>query len=97
MIEESNDGFIDMTIPIRISEDVSIDCEVLTVFPIDERQYIALLPNTKEENIWFYRFVPTGSEEFYLDEIKDDGELELVMERFNLILSEAELDTILEK
>ena len=62
-----------------------------------ERQYIAMLPLTDDaEDIFLYRFIPVGEEEFNLEGIEDDAEYEAVVDVFDMLLDDAEFDSMME-
>ncbi len=85
----------DMILPIENEEGKKVNCEVIAIFPLKERQYIVLSPEGIEDS-WLYRFVPVGEEEFNLEYIEDEKELEEASEEFYSLLEEAEIDEVLE-
>lgn len=85
----------DMRIPILDEDGKEVDCEVLAIFPVEERQYIVLAPEGREET-WIYRFEPVGEEEFNLVDIEDDSEFEKAAEAFDALYEDAEYESALE-
>ena len=72
-----------------------MDCEVLAIFPVGAHQYIAMLPlDDDASDIFLYRFVPVGTEEFNLEGIEDDDEYEAVVDVFDMLLDYAEFDAM---
>ena len=84
-----------MILPITLDDGTEMDCEVLAIFPVGEHQYIAMLPLTDDAaDIFLYRFVPVGEEEFNLEGIEDDDEYEAVVDVFDMLLDDAEFDAM---
>lgn len=95
---EEKPNLPDMSISVTMDDGKEVMCEVLTIFPLKKKQYIALLPpEDVAENIWLYRFVPVGKEEFNVEGIEDDKEFEEVAAEFDRMVENSELDTILDK
>lgn len=84
-----------ITVDITMEDGTEVECEVLSVFPVDGRQYVALLP-LKEgmEDIFLYRYIPQGEDEFELDDIETDEEYDAVADMFDMILDDAEFDAL---
>ena len=86
----------DLTITLELEDDSVLECDVLTRFPLEGRQYIALQPQEGEhaEEIYLYRFSEDENGEPVLDMIETEDEYEAVADRFDEILDEAEYDEI---
>ena len=88
----------DLEITLVLDDGSETECEALMVFPAGKRQYIALTPKENmEEEIWFYRFVPTSESDFDIENIEDDEEAEIVEEKFLALVEEAEASLVLEE
>ena len=84
-----------MILPVTLDDGTEISCEVLSIFPVEGKQYAALLPLDEQyEDIFLYRFIPQGKEEFTLDGIEDDDEYEAVVDVFDMLLDDAEFDEL---
>ncbi|GAA0178730.1 hypothetical protein SH2C18_17310 [Clostridium sediminicola] len=71
----------DMSImTLILDDDKELKCNVVGIFPCDEREYIALLP-MEEEDVLLYRYEENG-EEVALNNIEDDAEFEKVSDAF---------------
>ena len=71
---------------------------MLAIFPVDGKQYIALIDKDNEDSdIWMYRFVPVGEEEFNIEDIEDDKEFEKVEDTFNQMVEAAEIDAVIDE
>ena len=77
-----------------------LECIVLNVFPVNNREYIALLPMNDEGHveedaqIFLYRFAELGDDEVNLETIEDDDEFELVSDYFDEMLDEQEFNEL---
>ena len=67
------------TITLTMEDDTEVECAILTIFPVDAKEYIALLPldengqNTDGE-VYLYSFTRTESGDPMLANIEDDEE-----------------------
>ena len=76
----------ELFVTITLEDDSEIECEVLTIFEVEEQDYIALLHDNGEEDgeIFIYRYIET-QEEFDMvsevfDSIVEDGEYDEIIE-----------------
>lgn len=92
----------EMTVDLELEDGTVVTCAVVTILPVDGRDYIALLPldekgdNTDGE-VWFYRYSENPddpNEEPELDYIDDDDEYEAVADAFDEYLDAAEFDEL---
>lgn len=78
-----------LSVTLTLENDEELECDVITIFETDARQYIALLPVNADEysedgQIYLYRLIDNGEgEEPGLENIVDDDEFERVSEVFN--------------
>ncbi len=83
-----------------LSDDAEIKCEILTIFEVNNKNYIALLPlrpdgePDEEEGIYLYGYEEDADMNGSLLDITDDEEYELVDERFDELLDEAAYEEI---
>ena len=88
----------DIIVTLDLEDGTKADCEILTIFTVGERDYIALLPITGEETgedegeVYLYRYAEDADGTPSLDNIEDDDEYEAVADRFDELLDEAEYD-----
>jgi len=81
---EKDENLPYMVIPIEMEDGLEVECEVLAIFPVDGKQYIALVDKDNEDSdIWMYRFVPVGEEEFNIEDIEDAVEEKLLTEEIS--------------
>ncbi|MCR4600683.1 MAG: DUF1292 domain-containing protein [Clostridia bacterium] len=61
-----------------------LECEVLGIFPVEDKEYIALMPDDQSGDIYLYGYKEDddNDEEFDLIDIEDDEEFEKVKAEF---------------
>ena len=87
----------DMVMTLELDDGTQLVCSVLTIFPVDGRQYIALLRDGEDEeegDIFFYRYSETPDGQPVLGCIEGAEEYEAVIDRFDEILDEEEYDEL---
>ena len=90
-IQEPDD---DVMVTIELDGE-DLDCEILTIFDIDDQDYIVLMP--VDENgeplddtlVYIYRYFEQD-DNYAIDNIQSDEEYERVNKRFNELLEEAD-------
>ena len=88
------------TITLTLDNDETVECAILTIFPVDGRDYIALLPldengENEDGEVYLYRYDnSTGSP--VLDNIESDEEYDAVADMFDQMLDAAEYDELVE-
>ena len=88
------------TMTLDLDDGGKLECIVLNVFPVNNREYIALLPMNDEGHveedaqIFLYRFKELGDDEVNLETIEDDDEFELVSDYFDEMLDEQEFNEL---
>jgi len=100
-----NEGYDveDMTVTLDF-DDGSVDCAIVTILTVNNRDYIVLLPldedgENSDGEVWFYRYSENEAdpnEEPVLDYIEDDEEYEAVAEAFDEYLDATEFDELIE-
>ncbi len=84
------------TITITLEDDTELVCDVITIFPCQGKQYIALLPQDagEEGEVYLYEFVEKGEDDIDLINIESDEEFEAVSDAFDEWLDSSEFDDI---
>ena len=88
------------TMTLDLDDGGKLECIVLNVFPVNNREYIALLPMNDEGHVeedaqtFLYRFEELGDDEVNLETIEDDDEFELVSDYFDEMLDEQEFNEL---
>lgn len=65
-----------------------VECEILGVFDLDDKEYIALLPTDGEDDVYIYGYKEVGDDEFELVDIEDDEEFERAVAEFDKLTVE---------
>lgn len=90
-----------MTVTLTLDDDKELECTVLTIFPVNDQSYIALLPmdapEDEEGEVLLYRFKQLEDDEIDLENIEDDDEYEAVADAFDLLLEDDEFDDLFEE
>ena len=90
----------DITVTLTLDNDETVECAILTIFPVDGRDYIALLPldengENEDGEVYIYRFQEVNGEPS-LDNIMDDDEYERVADAFDELLDDSEYDELVD-
>lgn len=87
----------DTIVTLTMEDDSEVDCAVIAIYPVGEKEYIALLPldeegDNKDGEVYIYRYTEVEGEDPALDNIDDDDEYEAAADAFDEILDAAEFD-----
>ena len=88
----------DMFVTLDLDDGTTAECRILTIFDIGEQDYIALLPldengdDNADGTVYIYRYSENEAGDPSLENILDDEEYEIVSDRFDEILDEAEFE-----
>ncbi len=99
-IENQNlDNEEEAVVTLELDDGTTIECAVLTIFPVGENDYIALLPldgeAAEEGEIFLYKYIETEDGEPSLDNIMDDDEYDAVSDAFDELLDSQEYDELI--
>ena len=88
----------DMFVTLDLDDGSSMECQILTIFEADGRDYIALLDEDEQPNedgeVFIYRYSEDAEGNPSLENIEDDEEYEVVSDRFDELLDEAEFEDL---
>lgn len=95
---EEEHGMVTLT----LDDGTEMECIVLTIFPVNGNDYIALLPveeadNDDEGEVFLYRFKQLEGEDIELLNIEDDDEYEAVADAFDQFLDDEEFQEMLDE
>ena len=88
----------DMRVTLSMDDGSSVECEILTIFEVQEQNYIALLPvdendePNEEGEVYIYRYFEDAEGNPSLENIEDDDEYEAVADKFDELLDESEFE-----
>ena len=83
------------SITLSLDDGTELNCMVLDIFTVDNKEYIALQPEEGEEeddNVFLYRYIENEDGEPELLNIDDDEEFEAVADAFEELLDDQEYD-----
>ncbi|HIT65924.1 MAG TPA: DUF1292 domain-containing protein [Candidatus Merdisoma merdipullorum] len=85
-----------ITVTLTLDNDETVECAILTIFPVNGHDYIALLPldengENEDGEVYLYRYDQQDGTPV-LDNIEDDEEYEAVADMFDQLLDAAEYD-----
>ena len=85
-----------MNVTLTLDDGTDLECEVLCIFPVGEKDYIALIPAERDEEedgeIFLYQFIEHENDEIELLNIEDDDEFEAVSDAFDELMDSEEFD-----
>ena len=77
-------------ITLEFENGEEVECEIMGIFDVEDKEYIALLPDDGTDDVYLYGYKEISDEEFELVDIEDDDEFEKVSAAF----SELEIEEI---
>lgn len=95
----------EMTVELELDDGTLVNCAVITILTVKEKDYIVLLPldedgENEDGEVWFYSYSENPddpNEEPILDYIEDDEEYEIVADAFDEYLDNCEFDELTEE
>lgn len=89
------------TISLILDNNKEVECDILAIFPLNDKFYVALLPKEpiegyEECEYFLYRYESDG-ENVDLFDIESDEEWELVEDKFEELLDEDEFNNMDDK
>lgn len=71
-------------ITLEFDDGEEVECEILGVFDLDGKEYIALVPDDDSEDVYIYGYVQSGDDFDLID--LDDYEFEMAVKEFERIV-----------
>ncbi|MGN0131878.1 MAG: DUF1292 domain-containing protein [Lachnospiraceae bacterium] len=92
----------EMTVTLELDDGKSVTCAVITIFTVESKDYIALMPldengENTDGTVWFYGYeedLSDPNKEPVLSYIEDDAEYEKVEDAFDEYLDSCEYDEL---
>lgn len=84
-------------------DDGEVECQILTIFEVDDQDYIALMPlnpdgsEPDEGEVYLYRYAEDEEGLPQISNITDEEEYEAVADRFDEMLDDDYFDSISDK
>ena len=89
------------TVSLTLDDDTEMVCSILTIYPVGDKQYIALLPleengvEVESNDVLIYRFIDNGDDaEPDIENIEDDDEFEAVCDRYEEVCDEEDFEEL---
>lgn len=82
----------EMFVTLDLDDGSQLECQILTIFDVDNQNYIALVPVDNDEEVIFYRYFEDKEGNPSLENIDSDDEFDAVSDRFDELLDEEEFD-----
>ena len=90
-----------MNVTLTLDDGTELECAVLCIFPVEDKDYIALVPvdneDEEEGEIFLYRFIEHENEEIELLNIENDEEFEAVSDAFDELMDNEEFDEMFDE
>ncbi len=97
--EEYMNDFEEGTVTLSLDDGRDVECGIVAVFPVGERNYIALLPLNDDEaaegEVYLYQYFEDADGEPSLGNIESDEEYEAVADAFDELMDEDEYEELL--
>jgi hypothetical protein len=87
------------SITLSLDDGTELNCIVLDIFSVEDKDYIALQPEegeSEDDNVFLYRYIQDEDGEPQLENIEDDDEFEAVADAFEEMLDSQEFDDMFE-
>lgn len=102
MSKKENFEAEEMTVEMSLEDGTVVNCAVIAIFPVDDKDYIALLPldengDNEDGEVWIYGYSENPddpNEEPELTYIDDDDEYDRVADAFDEYLDQCEFDEV---
>ena len=76
-------------ITLEFDDGKEVECEILGVFDVDDKEYIALIPEDDSDEVYIYGYVENeDDDEFELLDIDDNDEFDKVVKVFEALVEE---------
>lgn len=105
MAKKENYEAEEMTVEMSLEDGTLVNCAVIAIFPVDGKDYIALLPldengDNEDGEVWIYGYSENPddpNEEPELTYIDDDDEYDRVADAFDEYLDQCEFDEVVDE
>lgn len=89
-VKNSADNAEEDYLTLKFDDGTELECEIIGVFDVGDKDYIALLPEGDGEDIYLYEYVEYEDDSFELLDIEDDAEFDRVAAEFDKLILETE-------
>ena len=81
-----------MVVTLEYDDGTEIETEVMGIFEVDGKEYIALIPDDDSDDVFLYGYAELGDDEFELIDIEDEAEFDKVVKEFDSLMDATEED-----
>ena len=90
----------DEIVTLTLDDDTELDCQIIAIYPVDDKRYIALMPpedyeGAEEGEVFIYGYEEDEDGEPSLINIEDDDEYEAAADAFDELLDEEEYNELM--
>jgi hypothetical protein len=75
-----------MVVTLEYDDGTTVETEVMGIFEVDGKEYIALIPNDKSDDVYIYGYKEIDDDTFDLVDIEDDKEFEKAVAEFDKLV-----------
>lgn len=93
-----NDIEDDDIVTLTLDDDTEVDCQIIAIYPVGDKRYIALLPPedfAEEGEVFIYGYEEDADGEPTLINIEDDEEYDMAADAFDELLDEEEYNELM--
>lgn len=92
MADEKNNVEVEESevITLEFEDGAEVECEIMGVFDLNGKEYIALIPDDGTDDVYIYGYKEVDEDEFELIDIESDEEFEAAVAEFDKIMTEEE-------
>jgi len=81
-----------MVVTLEYDDGTEIETEVMGIFEVEGKEYIALIPDDDSDDVYLYGYAEIGDDEFDLLDIEDEEEFEKVVKEFDALMDVEDAD-----
>lgn len=87
-VEEQEEAEV---ITLEFDEGEPVDCEIMGIFDLEGKDYIALIPDDGSDDVWLYGYIEDEKDgTFELEDIEDEEQFNKVAKEFDEIMADNE-------
>jgi len=98
---EDMDMEFEETVTLTLDDGEEVECAVIAIYPVQEQDYIALLPMEGEAadsgEVYLYRYEEDKEGNPILSNIEEDEEYEMAADAFDELLDTEEFDELVDE
>lgn len=98
-LSDNLDEYDEAKVSMILDDGTELSCDVIAIFPVGDRDYIALLPDKviegyDENEVFLYRYKELEGDDIDLSQIEAEEEYEAVADAFDELLDEEEFNEL---